>query len=64
MVEAARPPGPSRRSRFTRLLREPLVHFLLLGLLLFAGWLVLVRDATRTPTSNQIKLTLDELRPL
>ena len=64
MVETVRPPGPSRRSRFTRLLREPLVHFLLLGLLLFAGWLVLVRDATRTPTSNQIELTLDDLRQL
>ena len=64
VVEAARPPGPPRRSRFTRLLREPLVHFLLLGLLLFAGWPVLARDATRTPSSNQIELTLDDLRQL
>ena len=44
--------------------REPLVHFLLVGLLLFAGYGVLRREAAPEPTSRRIELTLGDLRQL
>ena len=47
-----------------RWLREPLVHFLLAGLLLFAAYSALRRDAAPEPSSDQIELTLDDLRQL
>ena len=44
-----------------RLLREPLLHFLLIGALLFAVF-QFVRPATKaTPSSKQIQLSLDDL---
>jgi peptidyl-prolyl cis-trans isomerase C len=45
-----------------RLLREPLVHFLVVGLLLFAAYAARHREAA--PVANQIELTLDDLRQL
>jgi parvulin-like peptidyl-prolyl isomerase len=47
-----------------RWIREPLLHFLLAGLLLFAGYGVLRRDAAPEPTSRRIELTLGDLRQL
>jgi hypothetical protein len=47
-----------------RWFREPLVHFLLAGLLLFAAYGALQRDAAPEPGSRQIELTLDDLRQL
>ena len=46
-----------------RALREPLVHFLLLGAALFAVSRF-VKPADRTPTNRQIVMTLDDLRQL
>jgi peptidyl-prolyl cis-trans isomerase C len=45
-------------------LREPLLHFLLIGAVLFAGyaWLERSRDGQASP--NEIRLTLDELAQL
>ena len=47
-----------------RLLREPLVHFLLIGLVLFAvyGYMHRSRDGVESPT--EIVLTLDDLRQM
>ncbi len=47
-----------------RVLGEPLVHFLALGLLLFAAYGAFRRDPARDPKSTQIELTLDDLRQL
>ncbi len=44
--------------------REPLVHFLLAGLLLFAGYAAFQRGAAPEQPSHQIELTLDDLRQL
>lgn len=44
--------------------REPLVHFLVGGLLLFVGYAALRREAPSEPTSRQIELTLEDLRGL
>jgi peptidyl-prolyl cis-trans isomerase C len=59
-------PGPSRPSTPTvrRWQREPLVHFLALGLALFAVYALVNRGPVRTPQSHQIVLTLDDLRQL
>jgi peptidyl-prolyl cis-trans isomerase C len=46
-----------------RVSREPLVHFLVLGLVLFAGYEYMNRGRSAEP-SRQIALTLDELRQL
>ena len=44
-----------------RLLQEPLLHFLLIGAVLF-GVFQFVRPATKaTPSSKQIQLSLDDL---
>ncbi len=51
-------------SRLNRLLREPLVHFLILGLALFVVYTAVNRGPARTPQSHQIVLTLDDLRQL
>jgi peptidyl-prolyl cis-trans isomerase C len=45
-------------------LREPLVHFLALGLALFAVYGAANRGPARAPKSNQIELTFDDLRQL
>jgi hypothetical protein len=47
-----------------RWFREPLVHFLGAGLLLFAAYGALRREPTREAESHQIELTLDDLRQL
>ncbi len=47
-----------------RWIREPLVHFLVAGLLLFAGYAALQREAAPEPKSRQIELTLEDLRGL
>jgi len=47
-----------------RLSREPLVHFLALGLVLFAIYGFVNRGQSKNPQSRQIVLTLDDLRQL
>ena len=48
-----------------RLLREPLVHFLLLGAVLFGVWTTTCsRRARRRASSKQIQLSLDDLAQL
>jgi parvulin-like peptidyl-prolyl isomerase len=47
-----------------RLLREPLVHFLLIGLLLFAVYGYVHRGRSGVEPSKQIVLTLDDLRQM
>ena len=47
-----------------RWLREPLVHFLLLGAALFAIYAFVNRGSASTAPSRQITLTLDDLRQL
>jgi peptidyl-prolyl cis-trans isomerase C len=51
-------------SRLKRLLREPLLHFLLLGVALFGISRFVKPAADRTAVSRQIVLTLDDLRQL
>lgn len=60
-------PGNPRRCKpprhgLTRLLREPLVNFLLLGVVLFAANHFLERGRGSAEPSKQIQLTLDDLR--
>ena len=47
-----------------RLLREPMVHFLLIGAMLFAVYHYVPPDLGVVPSSRQIQLTLDELAQL
>jgi peptidyl-prolyl cis-trans isomerase C len=47
-----------------RWLREPLLHFLLLGLLLFAAYAYLQRGRGGVESSKQIALSLDDLRTM
>jgi peptidyl-prolyl cis-trans isomerase C len=47
-----------------RLLREPLVHFLLLGAILFGGYGYMERGRGGVDQSKQIRLTLDDLSQL
>jgi len=47
-----------------RLLHEPLLHFLLIGALLFAGYAWLERSRGAEATPNEIRLSLDELAQL
>jgi len=47
-----------------RLLHEPLVQFLLIGIVLFGGYSFLTREAERDSAPNQIRLTLDDLAQL
>ena len=47
-----------------RLLREPLLHFLLIGAVLFAAYRFLQPASIATPASNQIQLSFDELAQL
>jgi hypothetical protein len=44
--------------------REPLVHFVVLGLLLFAGYSALHREAAAEPDSRQVALTAGDLHQL
>jgi peptidyl-prolyl cis-trans isomerase C len=61
---ASRGPARPSSSALRRWLREPLVHFLALGLALFAVYALVNRGPARTPTSHQIVLTVDDLRQL
>jgi peptidyl-prolyl cis-trans isomerase C len=47
-----------------RLLREPLLHFLLIGVALFAGYSTFQRGRDRAVSSKEIRLTLDDLAQL
>ena len=53
-----------RTDRMRRWLREPLVQFLVLGLLLFVVHGVLRRAPIQDPKRNRIALTVDDLRQL
>jgi len=64
-----REPGPqgsqdAKPSRIRRWLREPLLHFLLAGALVFAVYELLNPAAGRIGRVNQITLTQDDLRQL
>jgi peptidyl-prolyl cis-trans isomerase C len=54
-------PQPSRPTRW---LREPLLHFLLIGLLLFFGYRALNPAAVEQENRSRIELTNDDLRQL
>ncbi len=62
-AESGGPRGPLLRAT-ARWIREPLVHFLVLGTALFAVSRVLDPSAGKPPPSRQIVLTLDDLRQL
>ena len=47
-----------------RWLREPLLHFILIGLILFAAYGYLQSDNESDESSNQIVLTTDDIRQL
>ena len=47
-----------------RWLREPLLHFLFIGVLLFAAYRMLHPELSRTADVNRIELTEDDLRQL
>src|SRR5271170_6439469 len=54
------PHGPALR----RWLREPLLHFIVLGLLLFAVNSFIARGRTVPEPSRQIDITVDDLRQM
>jgi peptidyl-prolyl cis-trans isomerase C len=56
--DAAVPVQPSRLRRWSR---EPLLHFLLIGLVLFAGYSILHPKSEAASESNRIVLTPDDL---
>ncbi len=68
VVEAQPATRSESRQRFPsaikRWLREPLLHFLLLGLVLFAVYAYTHRGRGGVESSRQIALTLDELRQM
>ena len=47
-----------------RLLREPLIHFLLIGAVIFAVYHYMQPESMAVPSSKQIQLSLDELAQL
>ncbi|MCB1940903.1 MAG: peptidyl-prolyl cis-trans isomerase [Candidatus Accumulibacter sp.] len=57
-------PGNAQRSPWRGWLREPLLHFLLIGGALFAAYAALNPSTNVPAQSNQIRLTRDELRQL
>jgi peptidyl-prolyl cis-trans isomerase C len=70
---AATPPEPilgtatgaqAQPSRLRRLLREPLLHFLLIGLALFVVYAALYPASEETSESNRIVLTQDDFEQL
>ena len=56
--------GTRRRGFAARLLREPLVHFVVLGALLFGVWAWQQRHGPRSPQPRTITLTVDDIRQL
>jgi hypothetical protein len=61
-AEAAR--SPKARVPWRRWLREPLVHFLLIGMALFVGYRALNPSPEAGVQSNRIELTEDDLRQM
>ena len=57
-------PRQSFLSTLKRWLREPLLHFLLLGLVLFAAYAYMQRGRGGVESSKQIALSLDDLRTM
>ncbi len=57
-------PPPGQSSLLRRWLREPLIHFLLIGAVLFAMYHYVQPDRGAAPSSKQIQLTLDDLGQL
>jgi peptidyl-prolyl cis-trans isomerase C len=55
---------PARRSPVGRWLRDPLLHFLVVGGLLFAGYGVLSPGPDPRQRADRIELTVDDLRQL
>ena len=55
--------GPAATA-MRRLLREPLLHFLLIGAALFAGYAMLERERGAAASPKEIRLTLGELAQL
>ena len=53
-----------QQTALRRLLREPLIHFLLLGAVLFGAWQFWQRDSGALAPSHQIRLTVEELTQL
>ena len=51
-------------STVKRWLREPLLHFILIGVLLFGIYTYTNRGRIRIESPRQIVLSLDELRPM
>lgn len=55
---------PAAEPILRRLVREPLLHFVILGAALFVLWGILQRNGPRTPQQRTITFTLDDLRQL
>ncbi|WP_291994047.1 peptidylprolyl isomerase [Candidatus Accumulibacter sp. ACC003] len=64
MSIAAVSPADAQRSRVGRWLREPLLHFLLAGGVLFAVYGALNPQISAPSPANQIRLTRDDLRQM
>jgi peptidyl-prolyl cis-trans isomerase C len=64
--KAGEPRGPRRffLSALKRWLREPLLHFLLIGIAVFAVYAYIYRGRGGVESSRQIVLSLDELRQM
>jgi peptidyl-prolyl cis-trans isomerase C len=56
--------GSMRSARLKRWLREPLLHFLLIGLVMFAVYSALNPDSSQGDRLSRIELTADDLRQL
>jgi len=57
-------PQPARPNRARRLLSEPLLHFLIIGVVLFGAYALLHQTAEEEDQSSRIELTADDLRQL
>lgn len=62
MTEPARPGAP--RSLFTAALRDPLMHFLAGGALIFAAWAAFSPQAVPAADPMRIEITADDLRQI
>ena len=61
MTEA---PPPPRRGMAARLLRDPLLHFVAAGGLLFAAWSAFAPEAQQAADPMRIELTRDEMKQI
>ena len=57
-------PSPARRRSVKRLLREPLVHFVLIGALLFGAYSLGSGGPSATPAAKEIRVSQDEIAQL